>query len=81
MKLEIRTLLAMLSIALSAGACSDDEETPPSPDCTEVADTPLNWRPIGKIATGSVAATTADGVTTAVIDGTAGGFMNAADNP
>ncbi len=49
--------------------------------CDEAAQLPTQWRPIDLVSTGAVVATTADGVTTATIDATAGGTANAADNP
>jgi len=50
-------------------------------DCDETALLPLEYRPIGSISTSELV-TTADGdVTSAVIDGTAGGFIDYPDNP
>jgi len=88
---------AALFIPLLVAACGDNAEPgdPTEPDAAVTEDSgvpdaggcdpatalPLQWRPIATVAKGAVTTTTANGVTTAIVDATAGGFQGAADNP
>lgn len=49
------------------------------PDPTVVL--PTGWTPIGTVSAGAVSSTAAGGVTTTLVDATAGGFMGSADEP
>jgi hypothetical protein len=79
-----------LALASSPGCGGDDDDgdtadaAPSRPDaggCDPAAALPLQWRPIAMSATGAVTVTTAGAVSSALIDGTAGGLDAAADNP
>ena len=78
--------VALVSSFLFLAACADDPALAPTPDaagdaCEATSILPAQWRPIDLVSTGAVDVTTAGGVTAAVIDATAGGPMDAADNP
>ena len=50
-------------------------------DCDQAEQLPGDYRPVAIVSTGDVTPTADGDVTTAVIDATAGGLPNAADNP
>jgi hypothetical protein len=93
----LRRRLLPLALAIAAGAlgaapgCGGDDDgavadaAPSAPDgsegCDPTAALPLQWRPIAMVSTGQVVTSSADGVTSASIDATAGGLAGAADNP
>lgn len=62
-------------------AADPEPDAEPDDGCDEPSVLPAQWRPIDRVSTGTVTTTSASGVTTAVIDATAGGTMMAADNP
>lgn len=83
--------LSVFSLCGLAAAC--DNESSDSPDaapmpidsptggCDPSTVLPANFRPIPSTAAGMVQVTTAAGVTSGTVDGTAGGVVNSADNP
>jgi HmuY protein len=85
-------LRAVLTAALLTGAgCGGDDDggnndgsggvDAGSDGCDETSLLPAGFRPIGSVSTGDLTTETADGVTDAVIDASAGGLDGAADNP
>jgi hypothetical protein len=68
-------------------APTPDATEPTTPDaaspvgCDPISLLPNNWRPIDKVSTGTVTTTPTGQIYRAVIDATAGGLPNAADNP
>ena len=86
-----RTGTLALALALAApfgAACGgdDDDVVGGAPDaapdeCDQIALLPTEYRPIASVSSGALVTTPRDGVTDAVIDATAGGLVNAADNP
>lgn len=87
-----RTGTLALALALAApfgaacGGDDDDDVVGGSPDaapddCDQIELLPIEYRPIASVSAGTLETTQGDGVTDAVIDATAGGLVNAADNP
>lgn len=87
-------LIATSLLLAATAACGDDDPAatpdapppPPVPDapgvCDPVTVLPATYRPIPKTSTGMVTITDPGAtITTATVDATAGGILNAADNP
>lgn len=83
-------LSMLLSCLVPLAACDDASSTgdddPIAPDaevagCDPAAGLPTQWRPIDTVSTGEVQTSSGGGVTTLLVDATAGGLAGAADNP
>jgi hypothetical protein len=87
--LVIRTATLALALAAPLGAAcggDDDDVVGGTPDaapdaCDQIALLPIEYRPIASVSTGALDTSPGEGATDAVIDATAGGLINAADNP
>jgi hypothetical protein len=83
------SILTALVLGACGGGGSGDDGDDGGPDaapdgggaCEPANVLPVNYRPIPEVSAGMVSATTMAGVTTAVVDGTAGGLVQAPDNP
>jgi hypothetical protein len=78
----VHTLLSVLVVVVAA--CGSDGSSAPvdaPSDCDPATVLPSNYRLIAMVSSGAVQVAASGDVTSGTIDATAGGLMNAADNP
>jgi hypothetical protein len=77
--------LGSLAAACDGGGSPEQIDAPATPDappgCDPATALPANYRPIPRTSTGMILLTTTGGVTSGIVDATAGGLTGSADNP